>query len=88
MIKAIITDLDNTLIDTSSLEEIRENRKWASVKDNLNSCHIFSDVVDLIHSAKSIGIKIAVFTNSPSHYAKKLTSALNADCLSKSLSPR
>ena len=83
MIKAIITDLDNTLIDTSSLEEIRENRKWASVKDNLNSCHIFSDVVDLIHSAKSIGIKIAVFTNSPSHYAKKLLSHFEIpyDCL-------
>ena len=74
MIKAIITDLDNTLIDTSSLEEIRENRKWASVKDNLDACRVFSDVLDLIHSAKSIGIKIAVFTNSPSHYATKLLS--------------
>lgn len=71
-LQCIILDLDNTLIDTSLLLPFRDSGQWNDAYANIPSCKVDSDIQRLIAYAKSIGIKIAVATNSPSTYARKL----------------
>mgnify|MGYP000199727641 FL=1 len=44
MIKAIILDLDDTLIDTNALEPLRAARKWTEIRSELSRCSVHEDV--------------------------------------------
>ncbi|MDG1129097.1 MAG: RecQ family ATP-dependent DNA helicase [Paracoccaceae bacterium] len=72
MIKVIILDLDDTLIDTKVLEPLRQAARWREVSNYLKRCSVYEDVLGLLDTARSSGIKIAVFTNAPSNYVKTL----------------
>jgi ATP-dependent DNA helicase RecQ len=72
MIKIIILDLDDTLIDTKALEPLRKAGQWRDVRNHLRWCSVHADVLGLLNTARSSGIKIAVFTNSPSNYVQML----------------
>lgn len=72
MIKVIILDLDDTLIDTKALEPLRKTRNWKSVSNYLIDCKVYDEVLGLLNAARSFGIKIAIFTNSPSNYVNTL----------------
>lgn len=72
MIKCLILDLDGTIVDTSILSELREQGRWKEVYENIKSCNLYRDVAGLIKIARSAGIKICIFTNSPSRYAQLL----------------
>lgn len=70
MIRCIIIDLDGTLVDTSPVAELRAQRKWGAVESQIQRCTPYSEAVGLINTARSAGIKVAIFTNSPSSYVR------------------
>ncbi|WP_407306666.1 HAD family hydrolase [Klebsiella quasipneumoniae] len=72
MIKVIVLDLDDTLIDTSSLEPLRSAGRWRDIPRYFNGCVIYQDVVGLVTTARSVGIKVAIFSNAPSNYVQGL----------------
>lgn len=72
MIKCLIVDLDDTLINTQALEHLRSERRWGEVGSRIHLCTPHSQVLDVISTVRSIGLKICVVTNSPSHYAQRL----------------
>ena len=47
MIKALILDLDDTLIDTTALESLRKAKRWKKIKEFLSSCSVYEDVLEL-----------------------------------------
>jgi ATP-dependent DNA helicase RecQ len=72
MIEVLILDLDGTLFDTTSLEPLRQAGRWRDVRNHLRSCSVHEDVLGLLNTARSSGIKIAIFTNAPSNYVQAL----------------
>ena len=69
--KYIFFDLDNTLVDTSKIEILRDQGKWNEVYQNFNKTVLFPGVSDLICKLKS-NYEVGVITSSPRKYAKKL----------------
>ncbi|WP_199252948.1 HAD family hydrolase, partial [Aeromonas caviae] len=72
MIKVIVLDLDDTLIDTSSLEPFRSAGRWRDIHRYFNGCAVYQGVVGLVTTARSVGIKVAIFSNAPSNYVQGL----------------
>lgn len=72
MIKVIILDLDDTLIDTKALASLRQAKNWKSLNNNLNNCKVYDEVLGLLNTARSFGIKVSIFSNSPSTYVNTL----------------
>lgn len=72
MIKSIILDLDGTLINTDALEPLRAEGRWRDVPKHLHLCSRYEDVVDVLNTARTAGIKVALFTNAPSNYVQNL----------------
>jgi exodeoxyribonuclease V alpha subunit len=68
VIRVIILDLDDTLIDTSSLEPLRSAGRWRDIPRYFNGCAVYQSVVGLVTTARSVGIKVAIFSNAPSNY--------------------
>ncbi len=66
MIKCIIIDLDGTLVNTSALDEIKKQRRWREIPDHLHLCTPYNEAIDVLDTARSAGIKVGIFTNSPS----------------------
>jgi len=71
MIKGIIFDLDMTLVDTSSVFQLRAKRKWAQVYNRLDETKLFDGISNLIAFSKR-KYKIGIVTSSPRKYAEKL----------------
>jgi len=70
MIKCIILDLDGTLIDTSALEVLRTQGRWRDIPNDLHRCTPFKEAVDALNTARAVGIKVCIFTNSPASYVR------------------
>lgn len=70
MIRCVILDLDGTLVDTSALASLREQRQWKQIPTYFNKCKLYDTAVDVINSARAADLKIAIVTNSPSTYAR------------------
>jgi len=77
MIKVFILDLDNTLINTSAVESLRSSGNWREIPRLLDQCFVYKDVLGIVSTAHSIGVKIAIFTNSPSNYVESLLKHFN-----------
>ena len=75
---AIIFDLDMTLIDTSALIELRENRRWKEVYDKFELTHLYPHARKLI-THYGLYYKVGVVTSSPRTYAEKLLEYHNLD---------
>jgi HAD superfamily hydrolase (TIGR01549 family) len=71
-IQAIIWDLDDTLIDTSALFELRNARQWRLVYESLSQTLPIEPAIQLVREALAKGVPQAIVTNSPSIYAKKV----------------
>lgn len=77
-VRAVLFDLDMTLLDTSALEKERAAGNWALVHSNLNMVKPFSpngvDSHELPAMLNDKGILVGVVTSSPRPYAKALLS--------------
>lgn len=70
---AIFFDLDNTLISTDSLKELRESGNSSSLSDeDLSKTKVYSKSKSLLEYLKKNDIKTALITNSPRKYAQSL----------------
>lgn len=72
MIKCIILDLDGTLVDTSALEVLRAQGRWREIAGYVHLCNPYNIIIDVLNTARAAGIKVAVFTNSPSNYVRSV----------------
>lgn len=72
MIKCIVLDLDGTLVNTSALADLRTRGRWREVADQLPKCELYSEAAEVLQTARGAGIKVAVFTNAPSNYARQV----------------
>ena len=69
-IEAALFDLDNTLVNTNSLKEYRENSKDKRLTiDELNTTKLYPKTKTVLESFKDSNILMAVVTNSPKQYA-------------------
>ena len=72
--KAVILDLDQTLVDSSRLEGLRKQRKWNLVLQSLDSIIYDEAFKTFFAEITKKNIKIGIITNSPRNYA---TAVLN-----------
>jgi len=70
--KAVIFDLDQTLVDSKHLKKLRDSRKWSEVFKKIESIKPYPLIDDIIKKLKSNNIKIAIVTSSPSSYCKNI----------------
>lgn len=88
-IGAIVFDLDDTLLDTSTLLDARDHRDWADVYRRLDEVRVFEvgsgehDVTSLPAEMRNRGFPIGVYTHSPEKYATELmrTHGVRVDAL-------
>lgn len=80
--KGVIFDLDLTLIDTTSLEKLRSERKWKEINNaiKLDSCHLYDGLKDVFQYLQKENIKICIVTSSPKSYASNLVKHFNIPC--------
>ena len=71
-IKAVIFDLDDTLILSKNLEPYRRNVMHAELLDNLNKAKLFPQIRAVLSGLKEKAIKIGLVTNSPRLYTDTL----------------
>jgi DNA processing protein len=67
--KAILFDLDQTLIDSSKLENDRKNRDWNKVLSSLHLIEPIKGVNSFLDQLKNDSLKVGLVTSSPGHYA-------------------
>ncbi|HEX4306494.1 MAG TPA: HAD-IA family hydrolase [Solirubrobacterales bacterium] len=78
LIKAVIFDLDDTLLDSSALTDARDRREWRKVLSGLGSVRPFEvaedevEVVDLPGEVRARGMAVGLLTHSPENYAEAL----------------
>jgi ATP-dependent DNA helicase RecQ len=77
--KAFILDLDGTLINTDALHHLRSEGRWREIPRHFRECSVYHEVVDLLNTARAVGMKVALFTNSPSSYVKDLLKHFRVD---------
>lgn len=68
----VIFDLDQTLIDTNSLEQLRSNRDWKTIYPLIAGLKAFDTVNDTIEQLNIQGIKVIIVTTSPRPYCLKI----------------
>ncbi|ONN71668.1 hypothetical protein BVL52_10150 [Pseudomonas oryzihabitans] len=77
MLKAVLFDLDDTLANTSSLEEIRETRNYDELTPEvLAKIRPYKKVLALLEGLKAAGVKTGVVTNSGRRYAQAVLAQL------------
>ncbi|MDU1890604.1 MAG: HAD-IA family hydrolase [Dysgonomonas sp.] len=69
-LKGVIFDLDQTLIDTSIAESMRNQRNWDEVYGLVPFFQMYEGVKEVLNYLQDNKIKVGVVTNSPSKYAK------------------
>lgn len=81
-IKAVIFDLDNTLLQTDHLESYREKKLAIKDVNLIKQEHIMIEP-NILSELQQEGIKVGIVTRSPRNYAKSLLSAYDYsyDCL-------
>lgn len=68
--KAIIFDLDQTLVDSSKIEPLRKSRQWPKVMQSFQEITQLLEIKDLISTLIKGNIKVGIITNSPRMYAE------------------
>lgn len=79
MVKVVIFDFDLTLFNSSLLKSYMDNRQWSLVYKNIPLCDFYPNALDTLNQLKLKKIKIAIVSNAPSSYVKKVLSFYNLD---------
>ena len=83
MIKGLILDLDQTLVDSSIATEARRCRDWQRVYSLIPSFRVYQGIHDALNIARNKGLKIAIVSTSPRPYVLKVLNyhRIPADCI-------
>jgi HAD superfamily hydrolase (TIGR01549 family) len=83
-LKAVLFDLDMTLVDSSALDDWRRHRFWTHVMANLGQVKPFAfssaSAHDLPARLRAMGLKVGIVTSSPRHYAEAILKMFSIDC--------
>jgi HAD superfamily hydrolase (TIGR01549 family) len=71
-VKAVLFDLDGTLVDTSTLEHLRKARKWKDCVAKCGSTSCFPAISEVLTRLREEDVKIGIVTTSVSFYAERL----------------
>lgn len=72
--KALVIDLDDTLVDTSGIAQLRNARNWRGCANNFHQTACFGEIAAVIATLRRSGVKVGIVTNSVSFYAQGLLS--------------
>lgn len=71
--RVAIYDLDNTLIDTENLKELRSKREWKTIYNSFHLSYLNPKIKIYIEKLnREIFSEVVIVTSSPRVYAKKL----------------
>lgn len=70
--KSIIFDLDLTLVDTSSLEELRSKREWSNVYSLIPTTSLYEGLNQVFDIIRKHNIQAVIVSTSPRPYIEKL----------------
>jgi len=71
--KALIFDLDQTLIDSKNIELFRRNRQWHIVYEKIPTISCYKGINEVLSYTKKKDIKLAIVSSSPSSYVSRVT---------------
>lgn len=74
MIRGLILDLDQTLVDTSIAQDARRRRDWSTVYSMIPQFKVYEGVKEALTLAKERNLKIAIVSSSPRSYVVKVLS--------------
>ena len=69
---AIIFDLDQTLVDSQSLLELRRARRWQAVYNRIPELKPFDGIPELLADLCHAGVPMCIVTSSPSLYCGRI----------------
>ena len=72
MIKAIIWDMDMTLVDSSSSESFRKSRQWSTVYNLIPNFKLYAGIKEVLKDCSDNLIRACIVTTSPSSYANRV----------------
>jgi len=72
MIKALIFDLDQTLIESHHVEYLRKTRNWPAVYREIPTIQAYDGINQLLLNAKEKDIELAIVTSSPESYVQRI----------------
>jgi len=75
--KGIIFDLDQTLVDTSDFESLRDSRQWQKVYEEVKQLKISTEIIKLIISLNHYNWKIMVVSSAQEDYVNKVLDRMN-----------
>ena len=78
-LKAVIFDLDQTLVNTMSVSVFRDRRQWDLVYSNLPTIKLFSGIKEILEYLHNNSIKIAVVTSSPKKYCETVLKTVGVE---------
>jgi phosphoglycolate phosphatase-like HAD superfamily hydrolase len=70
--QAAIFDLDQTLVDSSALLNLRQARQWQQVMKELDKIVVYDHITAYIATLQQLGIPFGIVTNSPKMYCEAL----------------
>lgn len=70
--KALIFDLDQTLIDSRHIEHLRRSRQWSIVYQKIPTILTYDGINEVLSFTKDKGIKLAIVSSSPSSYVQRV----------------
>jgi phosphoglycolate phosphatase-like HAD superfamily hydrolase len=80
MIKGIILDLDQTIVDTSLAEDCRRLRNWTEVYTLIPNFILYEGFNEVFTLIREKEIKCCIVTNSPNLYATRVVKYFNIPC--------
>lgn len=75
--KSIIFDLDQTLVDTSTLKVYRNTRNWKEVYCNIHNCYLYDGMTEVFKYIRDHSIKVCIVSSSPRAYLEKIIGNFN-----------
>lgn len=70
---AVLIDLDQTLVETSALEELRRRRQWSQVYQSFHLTTLFPGTRRFLQEAQMlVNLSLGIVTSSPRPYAEQL----------------
>jgi len=72
MNRALILDLDNTLVYTDEIKKYRDARDWESAYRFIPVCYFNQTVIDVIKKYQKKGVRTCVVSSSPRTYCEKV----------------
>lgn len=70
--KAVIFDLDQTLVDSGSVKALRDSRQWGRVYSMIPSLKAYEGVADILSWLEAEEVPFAIVTSSPRPYCDNI----------------